>query len=387
MKIISNSEVILQGFKWNSHRHSVKYEQSWYNNIKEKIPSLKKYNYIWLPPPSISVSPEGYLPLDLYELNSEYGTKEELISLIGELNKNKILPICDIVINHRCAKYQKNGVWNQFGDTMKWNELMITKNNLRWNGKGKEGTGEEYIPAHNIDHTNKIVQQDIKEWMLYLRNLGFQGWRYDFSKGYDGRYVKLYNEYTEPIISIGEYWDACDYNIYGELEYVQDNHRQRIINWIDKTNGTSCAFDITTRAILLEALRNNEYWRLVKNNLNTGVLGYWSEKSVTFVENHDTISQWKFDENLIELAYVYILSHPGIPCVFWEHREYYIVNRLINIRNQYNINKDSRLNILQANNKCYHASIDDKIYVYIGNTDIDKYNQIILEGNNYVIYR
>ena len=30
---------------------------------------------VWLPPPSDSVSPQGYLPRDLYDLNSAYGSE------------------------------------------------------------------------------------------------------------------------------------------------------------------------------------------------------------------------------------------------------------------------------------------------------------------------
>ena len=33
---------------------------------------------IWLPPPTDSVSPQGYMPGDLYNLNSKYGSQEDL---------------------------------------------------------------------------------------------------------------------------------------------------------------------------------------------------------------------------------------------------------------------------------------------------------------------
>lgn len=33
---------------------------------------------IWLPPPTDSVSPQGYMPADLYNLNSKYGSQEDL---------------------------------------------------------------------------------------------------------------------------------------------------------------------------------------------------------------------------------------------------------------------------------------------------------------------
>ena len=33
---------------------------------------------VWLPPPTDSVSPQGYMPGDLYNLNSKYGSQEDL---------------------------------------------------------------------------------------------------------------------------------------------------------------------------------------------------------------------------------------------------------------------------------------------------------------------
>lgn len=33
---------------------------------------------VWLPPFTDSVSPQGYMPLDLYNLNSRYGSEDEL---------------------------------------------------------------------------------------------------------------------------------------------------------------------------------------------------------------------------------------------------------------------------------------------------------------------
>jgi len=58
------------------------------------------------------------------------------------------------VINHRCAHFQKNGVWNQFGGRLAWDETAICCDNKDFAGRGGHKTGEDYPAAPNIDHAN-----------------------------------------------------------------------------------------------------------------------------------------------------------------------------------------------------------------------------------------
>lgn len=62
-------EIVCQGFNWESHKSG-----SWYTELMGKAPELCSlgFSVIWLPPPTESVSAEGYMPKDLYNLNSRY---------------------------------------------------------------------------------------------------------------------------------------------------------------------------------------------------------------------------------------------------------------------------------------------------------------------------
>jgi alpha-amylase len=93
-------EILLQAFNWESHK------RPWYRDMMSKVPEWAKEGFtaIWLPPPSDSVSPQGYLPRDLYLLDCEYGTESELRELINVCHQHNIKVIADIVINHRCAQ-------------------------------------------------------------------------------------------------------------------------------------------------------------------------------------------------------------------------------------------------------------------------------------------
>ncbi|KAL5165307.1 Alpha-amylase 3, chloroplastic [Glycine soja] len=57
--------------------------------------------------------------------------------------------------------------------------------------------------------------------------IGYDGWRLDFVRGFWGGYVKDYLEASEPYFAVGEYWDSLGYT-YGEMDHNQDAHGQRI---------------------------------------------------------------------------------------------------------------------------------------------------------------
>ncbi len=64
----------MQGFNWESHW------ERWWARLGGQAEALAGLGItaVWLPPPTDSVSPEGYLPRDLYCLDSAYGSAHEL---------------------------------------------------------------------------------------------------------------------------------------------------------------------------------------------------------------------------------------------------------------------------------------------------------------------
>ncbi|KAK1440163.1 hypothetical protein QVD17_05988 [Tagetes erecta] len=77
------------GFNWESCR------KKWYVDLAPKAADLSKCGIttVWLPPPTESVAPQGYMPSDLYNLNSSYGTQEELKYYIEEMHKHHLLVV------------------------------------------------------------------------------------------------------------------------------------------------------------------------------------------------------------------------------------------------------------------------------------------------------
>ncbi|KDP21224.1 hypothetical protein JCGZ_21695 [Jatropha curcas] len=364
-------EILLQGFNWESHKSG-----RWYLELKEKAAEIASLGFtvIWLPPPTESVSPEGYMPKDLYNLNSRYGTIDELKHLVKSLHEVGLKVLGDAVLNHRCAHYQnKKGVWNIFGGRLNWDDQAIVADDPHFQGRGNKSSGDNFHAAPNIDHSQDFVRKDLKEWLCWLRDeIGYDGWRLDFVRGFWGGYVKDYMDATEPYFAVGEYWDSLSYT-YNEMDHNQDAHRQRIVDWINATNGTAGAFDVTTKGILHSALERCEYWRLSdQKGKPPGVMGWWPSRAVTFIENHDTGStqgHWRFPSGKEMQGYAYILTHPGTPAVFYDHIFSHYrseIASLISLRNRKKIHCRSTVKITKAATDVYAATIDEKVAVKIG---------------------
>lgn len=372
--------VMIQGFGWNSTHGGE--QGNWYKLIEERANSLKALgvNFIWFPPVSRSVSQQGYLPGDYYDLGTEqnptfYGTESQLRKTLKTLNDRGIAPIADIVINHRCAgKQDNNGVWNIYhfpSGKAQWEQWAICQG--QYGGTGNKDSGESYHAAPDVDHTNRTVQKDIIQWLRWMKSVGFRGWRYDYSKGYASKYAGMYDINSSPIFSVGEIWTNMSYQ-GSNPDPNQDFHRQILCNWLDSNpSKVATLFDFTGKGILQTAI-HGEYWRLRDSKGKaSGLIGWWPTRAVTFLDNHDTGSEqnhWPFPSDKVMQGYAYILTHPGIPCLFWEHvydwNLYEPLQTLIKIRKSNKINSGSELKIVKAEQGLYAAIVDDKVAIKLG---------------------
>ena len=49
------------------------------------------------------------------------------------------------------------------------------------------------------------MRNDIIEWLNFLRkDVGFDGWRFDFVRGWPGHFAKQYIEATDPTFALGK---------------------------------------------------------------------------------------------------------------------------------------------------------------------------------------
>ena len=402
--VANGREVMIQGFHWTTDVSTTK----WYDVVKNNAANLQNagFDAIWLPPPSKSTGGMGYIPTVWYDLNNAQGTQAQLVSLITELHNKNIKVLADIVVNHRGGTLG----WYDFS-TPSWNTPAQTWSicsNSNISASGQKGTGNpDYDPAQaglkspgttglftaarDLDHSNVEVRNGIKTWMLWLKNeIGFDGWRYDFVHGFDGKYIKEYNDATSPYFSVGE---------------LLEGDRNRIVKWLDYTkagtnNASSTAFDFATKSALQNAFNDNNLSYLKDGSGKaSGLIGVWPDKAVTMLDNHDTgpvpygQDLWIFPGSKVLNGYAYILTHPGTPMVWWPHYfDWGIrteIDKMIKLRKDNLLSSTSTLNIVAATNNLYAAIIDDKVAMKLGSDNWSPSGTgwtLKISGNNFAIW-
>ena len=314
----NSQAVLLQGFHWNSARYS---NPNWYNTLLNNVSDLKGMGitHVWFPPPSDSGAVEGYMPRQLNNLNSKYGSSAELTNVVRAFTNNGIKAVADVVVNHRVGTTGWSDLTNPNGTT--W---AIVNNDECNCGLGNADSGDGFGAARDLDHRNVgEVQNGITTWLnSTIKPVGFSGLRFDYVKGFGASYAGQYANAFGAEFCVGELWTDLNLNDVNP-------HRQAIMNWINGTNNSCGAFDFTTKGLLNDALANGNYWRLKDaQGKPQGALGWWPAMSVTFVDNHDTgpsescgsgQNHWPVPCGAVMQGYAYILSHPGIPTVYYPH--------------------------------------------------------------------
>lgn len=417
---LNDDRVMIQGFYWESYRHGHPEKfpdfgtKKWYDIVKSKAKELRdgRFDLIWLPPPSYAGIPSaGYNPKEYFNLGNSYGSQNKHRAMLKALLKNGVEPIADIVVNHRDGS---NG-WADFRNP-DWGTTAVTRNDEAFTNQNSDvyntpvdqrgaeeerpseyvqhqGTTYAYDAFRDVDHTNEQVRKDIIRYLKQLKSFGYRGWRYDMVHGYHAKWIAEYNRASNPTFSVGEYdWDKQD---------EQKGWVWHTATRDDDLKTSSSVFDFSTFFTLKDNKGKYDSWYGFGNGV--GLLGdnsnkvAWRNRAVTFLENHDT--GYRTQENgqpqqnhendnfqnnwQVEQGYAYILTHPGVPTVYWKH--YFDwgsdlqqkIKALINARKVVEVTSGSTIYTQQnARSKgVYAAFIEGKnnkaLYVRIGGSDDD----------------
>lgn len=376
--------VMLQGFSWDS------YDYSQWSVLEKQASDMKGYiDLIWVPQSGKcleSTQVMGYAPYYYFDQNSSFGTEPQLRSMIKTLKANGIGTIADVVINH----HQTDG-WFGFpketykGETYQFQSTDIVKNDDR----GKTLTqanqskvslsnnydeGEDWDGCRDLDHKSANVQRIIKAYLDFLKNdLGYEGFRYDMVKGFNGSHVADYNDAAGIKYSVGEYWDS----------------NEKIESWINATHKKSAAFDFQFRYNVRDAIGvkdskvvSSPNWSKLNSDYNLMHDPNYRQYAITFVENHDM--QKRSDTEKLDAiikdtlaANAYMLAMPGTPCIFQPHWRAYKqeLKSMIEARKLAGITNMSNYTNKLSQSNCF-----------ANETNGDKAKLIVVVGNNTAAY-
>jgi alpha-amylase len=354
--------VMMQAFYWD-----VPAGGTWYNTVKSKVDSWANAGMtaIWLPPVSKAQNGAfsmGYDPTDYFDLGefnqngtteTRFGSKTELTSLITKAKGRTMEVYADIVINHNSGGASEA---NPFTGTNTWTKFNVASgkfnrtyydfhpNEVKASDEGAFGGFPDV--AHEKSYVQGWLWKNSNSVAKYYKNtIGFTGWRFDFVKGFGPWVVKDWLAYNGGF-SVGELWD-------GDVNYLNW--------WANEAN--SSVFDFAAYYAMDNAFDNNDLTKLNGDMM----LKRNPFKAVTFVANHDTDIIWNK-----MLAYAYILTHEGYPCIFYrDYEEWLDKNKLNNLIWIHNNKAVGSTSVLYSDNDEYIARRNGNpgLVVYINNSN------------------
>ena len=369
------------------------------------------FDLIWLPSMSAG-SGLGYHPSDYGSLDSDRGTKQKLYQLIETLHKNGARVVADIVINHADAKsgwcgYGSGYNFGTYGKFVPDGSYICSTDEINWSDDAKakagscfgfatggqdDGYGDEanYAASRDWDHTNAKVRDMFRAYLKWMRNeVKVDGFRYDYCKGYHNSHINDYNKAAEAYFSVMEYWD-------GNVNELQSR--------LNDAGWNTATFDFAMKYTAFnEGIASGDYGKLKGAGLpGVGKARY----AVTFIDSHDSFQRDNNNEfcgngnsmglcaDKLMQAHAYMLSMPGVPCVFWPHWVTFKeeIKKMINARYKTGVHSESSVND-EPGNGYYKATItgtNGEIRLLIGpNSGYDSTPSgytLAVKGNGYGVY-
>jgi len=368
-----SEDVMLQAFYWDSDQDKGYGDTKWQTLTAQAEEIGKSFTLVWLPP-SAAPTPLGiYIPACYSTQSSnKFGKRSYLDGLISALHNNGVRVIADIVINHCGNKtnscdyseldFGSEGTFRPQSDWMTSNDEGVYQYGCQGGSHADDGQNSgfsNYEAARDWDHQKSEVQQMCRAYLKWMKNtIQYDGFRFDYAGGFHTSHINDYVSAAKPYFSVMEYWV---------------NDAGHVKSRIDDASKNTLAFDFPARATAFKnGIAKNEYGNCVNPGLRSQ--GY-AKYAVTFIDNHDTFQRTNTesdiqnstsggsinDRALMLQCNAYILSMPGVPCVFYPHWVRYKteIKKMIAARKAAGIHSESSVQE-ESGSGYYRATIQGK---------------------------
>ena len=328
-------DVMLQGFYWDSNQDKYYGNTRWSTLQSEAADISTYFDLLWLPPSAMSSGGVGYHPKQYSNQNSDWGSRKDLEKLISMLHAGGTKVVADMVVNHMDTKsswcdffdqdfgeygyFQPDGSYICNDDEMNWDADEGCRGTATGSYDDGYGGEKNYQAARDMAHNDEKVRQMFRayaKWMVDV--MKYDGFRYDYAKGFHLSHVDDYNANAGVYFSVIEYWEG---------------NPDALWSAICDANKNTYAFDFGMKFNIMNgAIANFNYGACKNPNALIGIgKGKWA---VNFIDNHDTFERGNgYDfggdamsdavkDRLLQ-AHAYILAMPGVPCVFYPYWKKY----------------------------------------------------------------
>ena len=227
--------VLMQAFYWNCPAREGQ-DGNWWNFVTGKIADLAQAGFtaLWLPPASKAANLNGpsmgYDPYDYYDFGdidqkgrtrTWFGNGAELRTLIDTAHHNNLQVYADLVLDHNSGGDATE--LNPIDGQTRWTRFTPGSNKFLRNWECFHPSPYEtfdemtFGQMPDLCHRNPDVYTEIikiAQWMV--EQIGFDGFRFDFVKGYapwmvkaiaELRYLNKARQGFKPFC-VGECWDS-----------------------------------------------------------------------------------------------------------------------------------------------------------------------------------
>lgn len=285
-------------------------------------------DYIWLTPVYESpMNDNGYDISNYYEINPQFGTKEDLQELLDEAHKRDLKVMMDLAFNHTSTEHpwfveSRKSKDNPYRDYYIWKDGTYDTPPTNWESKFggnawayDDDTNQYYLRLYDITQAdlnweNEKVRHEIYDMINYWIDFGIDGFRFDvvnvLSKGEfknsDGAGKEFYTDGPR----IHEYIHEMNRQTYGDKEVMT-------VGEMSSTTIDHCIKYTNPKRQELNSVFNFHHLKVDYPNDEK-----WTKASYDFIQLKETLMKWQLG----------IYEGDGWNAIFWcNHDQPRVVSR------------------------------------------------------------